>query len=145
MKIIIVKPINDFKPGEIKVVADGYAKNFLIKNGYAKVATTQNIKQLELQMAKIKAEEDKKIKELTDLSAKLASTNVKMIVKAGEEDKLFGSVTSKDIAQSLTEAGFEIDKHNIVMEGIKDLGEHKVEIKLGYGINTVINVTLVKE
>ena len=84
MKVIILKPIDNFKPGDVKDVADGYAKNFLIRNGYAKVATAENIKILEAQMEKIKKEEEKMMAELQKMADKLNGVEVKIPAKIGQ-------------------------------------------------------------
>ncbi|KKR27810.1 50S ribosomal protein L9, partial [candidate division CPR2 bacterium GWD1_39_7] len=126
MKVIVLKSVDSLKPGDIKEVADGYARNFLIQKGFAKVATEENIKKLQGQIEEAKKEEEKKADALTKKAAKIKGIEVEIPVKAGDEDKIFGSVTSKDIAEALAKKDFDVDKHNIIMEPIKKLGVYDV-------------------
>jgi large subunit ribosomal protein L9 len=145
MKVIILKEVNGLKPGEIKEVSNGYAKNFLIKNGYAKPATEANIKILETEIARLKKIEDEKMTQIKDQADKIRGAQVVIEAKVGEDNKLFGSITAKDIATALEEKGFKVDKRNIDIDSIKDLGTHTVEIKFGNNINAPITVIVDKE
>jgi len=133
MKVIIIKEVKGLgKPGQVVEVSDGHARNLLLPKGFAKEATEQNIKALD----KIKADEANKRQ--NDLaSAKIAAENIKDLevkihTKAGEGGKLFGAVTSKDIADALQEQfGISIDKRKFVIENpIKHVGEFVIDIKL---------------
>ena len=130
MKVIVLKSVDSLKPGDIKEVADGYARNFLIQKGFAKVATEENIKKLQGQIEEAKKEEEKKADALTKKAAKIKGIEVEIPVKAGDEDKIFGSVTSKDIAEALAKKDFDVDKHNIIMEPIKKLGVYDVKVNV---------------
>ncbi|HBG81539.1 TPA: 50S ribosomal protein L9 [candidate division CPR2 bacterium] len=145
MKVIVLKSVDSLKPGDIKEVADGYARNFLIQKGFAKVATEENIKKLQGQIEEAKKEEEKKADALTKKAAKIKGIEVEIPVKAGDEDKIFGSVTSKDIAEALAKKDFDVDKHNIIMEPIKKLGVYDVEIKFGNGVTATVKVNVTKE
>jgi large subunit ribosomal protein L9 len=148
MKIILRK---DFETlgiaGEIKEVKAGYARNYLIPNGIAKAATTSNIKDFE----EIRRQQSRKIQKETDnakkVSEKLENMSLTIKMKTGEEDKVFGSVTSQIILEQLMEKGFEgIEKRKILLkEPIKTLGEHVVEVKLHTNVVAKLKVDVVKE
>jgi len=148
MKIILRK---DFETlgiaGEIKEVKAGYARNYLIPNGIAKAATTSNIKDFE----EIRRQQSRKIQKETDnakkVSEKLENMSLTIKMKTGEEDKVFGSVTSQIILEQLMEKGFEgIEKRKILLkEPIKTLGEHVVEVKLHANVVAKLKVDVVKE
>ena len=148
MKIILRK---DFETlgiaGEIKEVKAGYARNYLIPNGIAKAATASNIKDFE----EIRKQQSRKIQKETDnakkVSEKLENMSLTIKMKTGEEDKVFGSVTSQIILEQLMEKGFEgIEKRKILLkEPIKTLGEHIVEVKLHTSVIAKLKVDVVKE
>lgn len=130
--------------GDIVKVSDGYARNFLLPKGLAKEATTHN-----LNVAKQQAQANEKRRMLERLSAEEAASKlsgIKVVVaeKVGETGRLFGSVTSAEVAQAiLDQHGIEIDKKKIVMsEHIKDLGEFPMQIKVHAGISADITVSV---
>lgn len=132
MKVVLIKDVKGSgKAGDIIEAKDGYAKNFLIKNGLAKVADSQALAENKAQKdAKIfhRQEELKKNKELRE---KLDGIKVTVSVKAGESGKFFGSVTNKEIAEKLYELGFDIDKKKIILQsGIKTAGTYPVTVKI---------------
>ena len=134
MKILLVKKVNNLgEPGEIKDVADGYARNFLVPKGLARVATDSVIKQFELQKEKKYKKKDKTLKKSKELLKKINNLKIIMKAKAEEEKKtLFGSISAKDIADQLKERGYEIDAKYIKLdEPIKQLGYYDVEIEVG--------------
>ena len=142
MKIILLQTYENLgKVGEIITVKAGFARNYLIPNQIGSPATKQNIKSLE---SFLKAQEIKEAKNrvnLEALSKKLNSLTLKFDMQAGEEDKLFGSITSQMISDSLSEKGYTIDKKEINLdEPIKSLGNHKIEINLGYELETKIKI-----
>ncbi len=145
MKVILTKDVKGLGYiGEIKEVSDGYARNFLLAKGLAKEATSQNLNIAKQQQ---KANENRKL--LERLSAEEAANKLKglkVVVKekCGENGRLFGSVTSKEISEAiLKQHGIEIDKKRIVMDGpLKDLGEVKLQVKLHAGISTEIVVSV---
>ncbi|OIP25240.1 50S ribosomal protein L9 [bacterium CG2_30_37_16] len=145
MKVIVLKSIGNLRHGEIENVADGYAKNFLIKNGYAKIASEENVKNLQKEMDKIKKEEEQITAKTQSLADKISGIKLEIQVKTGENDKLFGSITAKDIHKALETKGFDIDKHDIDTPHLKELGEHEIEVKLGHGITANISVNIIKE
>ncbi len=142
MKVILIQDVKGTgKKGEIKEVSDGFARNMLIKKGLAKEATTVEINSLKIKQeaqAFHKAEEIKAIKEAC---AKVNGKTVVCKIKCGENGKIFGSVTSKEIAETLKEQGYEVDKKKILLDSpIKSLGEYKIEIK--YMPEVVAKITL---
>lgn len=134
------------KRGDIKNVNDGYARNFLIPQKLAALATLSIISQMESkkkQEEKIKQEEMKKTEEL---SAKLKAVELKISLKAGLDGKSFGSVTAVKIISALKKSGFDIDKSQILLERpIKTLGTHNVQIDLGNDVKTGMKITVEPE
>lgn len=146
MEVIFIKDLkNQGKKGQIKNVKDGYAQNFLIKNGYAITKTKENLSKLEHENAK-KAEEDKNNKQVAEeLKQKLEKVVLEFKVKTGEGDKVFGSISQKQIKDELQAQGFKIEKNQIDnSKQISSLGFHNVDITLYAGITATIKVHLVK-
>lgn len=146
MEVIFIKDLkNQGKKGQIKNVKDGYAQNFLIKNGYAVVKTKENLSKLEHEKAK-KAEEDKSNKQKAEeLKQKLEKVVLEFKVKTGDGDKVFGSISQKQIKDELQAQGFKIEKNQIDnSKQISSLGFHNVDITLYAGITGTIKVHLVK-
>jgi len=147
MKVILKEDVKNLgKMGDIVNVAEGYSRNFLIPKKLAVEAITENIKALEHQK-KIIQEKAKKIKDASrNLSDKISSLNITIKAKAGEEEKLFGSITSMDIAAALKNEGIEIDKKKISLEEpIKRLGSYTVSVKIHPEITAQLNITVVSE
>lgn len=147
MKVILVKDVKNVgKAGEIVNVSDGYGRNYLLPRGLAIEATKSNVKALN---EKKKAEEKKRQQELEEakeMAQKLSNLSLVLKVKAGENGKLFGSVTSKDVEEALKEKGFDIDKKKIVFnENVKTTGTYYVDIKLYQGVTAKVKVDVVAE
>lgn len=142
MKIILLKSYENLgKVGEIVNVKPGFARNYLIPNKIASLATDQNIKALEVFLKSQENKEAKNRINLEALSKKLNSLTLKFDVQVGEDEKLFGSVTSQMIADELADKGYTVDKKEIVLEEtIKELGNFKIAINLGYDLDTKIKV-----
>ena len=140
MKVIFTENVENNKVGDIKGVADGYARNFLLKQGMAVIATDEEIEKIQKELTKLQQEEEKKIKDLEEEKEKLEKISLEIKVEAGPEDeegtrKIFGSVTNAEIQETLLEKGFDIDKKEIeVLNPIKELGVHDIHIKLGHGV-----------
>ena len=146
MEVIFIKDLkNQGKKGQIKNVKDGYAQNFLIKNGYAVAKTKENLSKLEHANAK-KAEEDKNNKKIAEeQKEQLEKLVLEFEVKTGEADKVFGSISPKQIKDELQVQGFKIEKNQIDnSKQISSLGFHNVEIALYPGVTATIKVHLVK-
>ena len=147
MKVILKDDVKSLgHMGEVVNVSDGYARNFLIPKKLAVEAITANIKEFE-HHKKIIGDKAAKIKDASkSIADKLAALTVTIKAKAGEEDKLFGSVTSMDIAQALAAEGFDIDKKKIqIDEPIKRVGEYAVQVRLHADVAATVNVHVVPE
>jgi len=134
------------KKGEVVKVKSGYARNYLIPKGIAYMASEANRKRFEneIQQQTWRLSRDKKKAE--ELAEKLRNVSCTITVQVGEEDKLFGSVTSQSIAESLIAQGFEVDKRKIQLtEPIKSLGIYSVPIKLHPEVEAAVKVWVVKE
>lgn len=145
MKVILLEIVRGSgKAGEVVNVSDGYARNLLIPKGLAQEATPQNmarLKKTQERIAKKLAEDRESAERLAEI---LANTQVEIKAKAGEGGKVFGSVTSKDIADALNAQGFDIDKKKIKLDGpIKELGVTTVEIKLFNEISGKVKVNVI--
>lgn len=146
MKVVFLEDIpNVGEKGEIKDVAAGYARNYLIPKGLARQVTAGLLKDLKMQDEARAKKEAKKLKEAEKLSAKISNKKVTIAVKAGEDGRLFGSVTSADIVQALSSSGIKVNKRKIDLEEpIKALGDYEVKVKLHPGVISSIQV-LVEE
>jgi len=132
--------------GQIVKVAAGYARNFLLPKRLAVAATDSNKKIVEQERQAHLRREAKLVADATDLAKMMANLSVTISQKAGENDQLFGSVTSKDIADALEKQGYTIDRRKVVLdEPIKTLGEFKVPLRLHREVSTEIAVHVVKE
>ncbi|MBN2539197.1 MAG: 50S ribosomal protein L9 [Deltaproteobacteria bacterium] len=147
MKIILRNDVESVgKAGDLVNVSDGYARNFLIPRGLGIEASNKSMKVLknEMDMAERKVQKDKKAAQ--SMAERLEGVTCTISRKVGQQDKLFGSVSTKDIGDALREHGIEIDKRNILLEDpIKSLGEFSVKIKLHSGISADIKVVVAGE
>ncbi len=146
MKVILLQDVKkQGKKDQIIDVSDGYARNFLIKNGLAVAATTTSKKILEKELDKRKAEEDAYIEECQKIVEKLKNTEIIIKVNTGEQDKVFGTISSKQICEELKKKGIDIDKKKInITYPIDTLGTHVVEVNLHKKVKGEIKVTLKK-
>jgi len=132
--------------GDVVSVAPGYGRNYLIPRGLAIPATSRNVRELSHQKRVIEVKRAKAIKTAEALAKRLGDVSITMARAAGEEDRLFGSVTSRDVEEALQKEGYTIDRRSIAMEGpIKSLGVHKVAVKLHGDIRAEIKVWVVAE
>ena len=147
MKVLLREDYKNLgETGDIVKVKDGFARNFLIPQGIAFIATEQNQKKYEndLKQKGWRLERDKQNAE--ELAKKLENVSCTISVQVGEEDKLFGSVTSQNIADSLAEQGYKFEKRKILLEEpIKSLGIYSVPIKLHTEVTGTVKVWVVKE
>jgi large subunit ribosomal protein L9 len=147
MKVILRDDVKNVgRMGQVVNVADGYARNYLVPRGFAIEANTKNIKSLEHEK-RIIGEKAKKIKNSAqDLANKISTITLTIKANAGEEGKLFGSVTTMDIAELLKNEGIEIDKKKISLdEPIKRLGSYSVNVKIHPEISVQLAVEVVQE
>lgn len=147
MKVILKQNVPSLgKAGDLIKVNDGYARNLLIPKGMAIEANEKNIKAFEHEKKNILLRAEKEHKAAQDLAAKLSDVTLTIACKVGDQDKIFGSVTSKDIEEALRAQNFDIDKKMIIHdEPIKSLGEFKVRIKLHGGVDAEVKLNVVGE
>ena len=134
------------KKGELKEVSDGYARNYLLPRGLAAEATTDNINTLKLKEKAKQAQIAREKAEAEENAKKLSGVQVTIRAKAGKNGKLFGAVTSQEIADALkAQFNIDIEKNKIVQaEPIKTFGSFSVKAKLGYEISGTVNVLVVE-
>ena len=147
MKVIFIKDVKgQGKKNEIKEVSDGYGKNFLINKGYAVLATPTSIKRLNQEKKEYQEQEELNKKNAMEIKTKLENLTLKFKVKTGEHDKVFGSVSPKQIVSELKNKGFNIDKKMFKSnDNLAYIGFHNVEIELYKGVVATLKVELVKE
>lgn len=147
MQIILTVDVPSLgRAGEIVDVKEGYGRNYLLPQKKAVLADPKNIKLLEHQRSVVASKQAKLKRHAEELLGKLSNTSITIAREAGEDDKLFGSVTTKDIAESLRREGFEIDRHYIHLDApIKSLGVFDVPVKLHSDVSGNIKVWVVKK
>ncbi|QTC40739.1 50S ribosomal protein L9 [Bacillus sp. V3] len=148
MKVIFLKDVKGKgKKGEVKNVADGYAHNFLLKKGLAVEATNANVGQLEGQKKKEEKLAQEELEEAKKLKGTLEELTVEMKAKSGEGGRLFGSITSKQIADVLKKThGIKVDKRKIEMnDAIRSLGFTNVPVKLHTDVTATLKVHVTEE
>lgn len=142
MKVIFLEDVKGKgKKGELKDVAEGYARNFLLPKKLAKEATADNLNTFKMQEKAKAAQIAREKAEAQENAKKLESVVVKIPAKAGSNGKLFGAVTSKEISEALKQLGMNIEKNKIVLtEPIKTYGAFDIKCKFGYEITGMIHV-----
>lgn len=146
MKLILKETINSLgKEGDVVKVKPGYGRNYLLPQGKAVPATTENLAVLEQNRAEIQARLEKERKAAEAVAKKLSGVTVVIEQLAGDDERLFGSVTNADISAKLAEQDIAIDKKQILLpEPIKALGESKVQVKIGFEVSAEITVSVVR-
>ena len=144
MKVILTKDVEKLgKSGELKSVTDGYATNFLIPNKVAVPAAGGAYRAWQHDIASREDKRERERAEAEIAATRIASTTLTMGVKVGEGGKLFGSITSKDIADALARRGIEVDRHKVELdEPLKSLGTYKVAIKVLSGLAPEVTVVV---
>lgn len=149
MKVILKQSVTSLgRAGSLVKVNDGYARNFLIPRGLAIEADEKNIQLFEHEKNNILKKAAKEHKNAQDLADVLSQETITIARKVGDQDKIFGSVSAKDIEAALREKGYDINRKMIVHEHgehLKSLGEFKVKIKLGHGVQTEVQLNIVGE
>jgi large subunit ribosomal protein L9 len=129
--------------GDIVSVKPGFARNYLVPEGKAVPATAERVHQVEHQQRVISEKRAKELKDLESVKARLDATKLEIEAQAGEEGKLFGSVTAQNLADLLAEKGLDVDRRKIVLtEAIKTTGEHTVAIRLRSDVVAEFKVTV---
>jgi large subunit ribosomal protein L9 len=147
MQVILKQRLENLgHAGEVVSVKPGYARNYLIPQGFAYEATEANLRRIERERAQIEKRGAEEVTEARERAGKIEGTSVTFSARAGEEGKLFGSITSADIAEKLAEQGIEIDRRQIVLdEPLKALGVFAVPIRLHAEVRPEIKVWVIKE
>ena len=146
MKVILIKDLKkQAKKGEIKEVKDGYANNFLIKNGYAVQVTEKNMENVKKENEAKKQEEKILTDEAEKIKKELEKLTLVFKVKTGDKDRVFGSISQKQIKEELLKKGYKIDKKQIELNtSLQSLGFHKATITLYKDVKAELKVQLVK-
>ncbi|WP_446898145.1 50S ribosomal protein L9 [Clostridium sp. LBM24168] len=144
MKVILIKDVKSLgKKGDVVNASDGYVRNFLFPKGYAKEANQTNLHILNNQKEAERKQRLEEVEAAQKLAQKLKGKEIVLQVKSGENGRLFGAITGKDISDKLnSEFGMEIDKKKIVMDNIKKVGIYNIEVKLYPEISAKINVVI---
>jgi len=147
MKVILREDVAHLGgPGEVVTVKPGYARNYLIPQGLASPATSRNIKMIEHRLREIQRQIDVAAAQAGEVKARLAELSVTVAKPAGENEKLFGSVTARDIQAALESEGVSVDRRRIVVdEPIKALGVYTVGVKLHGGLVADLKVWVVRQ
>jgi len=147
MKVILTKDLDNLgRAGALVDVKPGYGRNYLLPRNLAVLATAKNIRQLEHQKAGILARASKEKQNMTAMAQKLCAIEVKFTRRVGEQNKLFGSVTSKDVHEQLAAQGYQIERRQVHLpDPLKDLGTHEVEVKLHAEVTAKVKVTVEAE
>ncbi len=140
MKVILLKDVQgQGKKGEVVDVNEGYARNFLIKKGFAEAATPSKLNDIAQKKSSAEFHRAEELKALRALAAEIKGKTFVVALKAGQGGKVFGSVTASSVAEALAASGYEVDKKKIALpQPIKTVGEYKIEIKFTEGISTEI-------
>lgn len=145
-KVIFLENLEENKVGDVKNVADGYARNYLVPRGIAELATDSKIKELEGKIEKIKAEEQKNVKKSQEIAEKISKTRIVLEEEVNEEGALYGAVSAKEIADFLQSKKFDIETPDVIIEEpIKELGEFEIGIKVGHGVETTVKVSVTRK
>ncbi|HEY5440326.1 MAG TPA: 50S ribosomal protein L9 [Gemmatimonadaceae bacterium] len=147
MEIILRRTVENLgHPGDVVTVKNGYARNFLLPRGFAFEATPGNLKRIGAERRGLEVAENERRDSAGDLAKKLEEVQLTFSARVGEEGKLFGSVTSADIAEQLATQGFNIDKRLIDLhDPIKALGVYRVPVKLHADVKPEIRVWVIKQ
>ena len=147
MDVILTENVKNLGTiGEVVNVKPGYGRNYLVPQGMAVEASEAKLKELEHHKRQLNRKAEKFSQEAADVKARIEAVECTFVHKASEEGKLFGSVTSMEIAESLAAQGIEIDRRKILLEQpIKELGEHAVDIKLNAGVNATVKINVISE
>jgi large subunit ribosomal protein L9 len=147
MKVIFLQDVKgQGKKGEVKDLSEGYVRNFLLPRGLVKEATEANMKMLEAQKRSEAKRKEQEKQEAQELAQKLNELTVKVTGKAGEGGRLFGAISSKQVAQALEEQfNIKVDKRKLEMDAIRSLGVTQIKVKLHNEVTATLKVHVVEE
>ncbi len=146
MKIILKKEVANLgEAGEVVEVKTGYALNYLVPQGFATVATPSALKQHEETLRQRAHKEAKLVADAQALAAKISAVEVKLAAKVGESGKLYGAITAAQVAEALAAAGVEVEKKNIAIADVKELGEFEAKVKCYKGVFATVKVIVEAE
>jgi len=146
MKIVLLKDLKGKgKKGDIIEVNNGYANNFLIPNGYALAGTATNLNEAKQAQASNAYKAEQERLKAVEIGEKIKNITVTLPIKCGANGKTFGSVTNKEIAESLTQLGYDIDKKKIMIDTIKQVGTYTATVKLHPTVSVKINISVIAE
>jgi len=147
MEIILRQAVENLgHPGDVVTVKNGYARNFLLPRGFAYEATPGNLKRIAAERGRLEAAENERRETAAELAKRLEEVQLTFSARVGEEGKLFGSVTSADIAEQLAAQGFTIERRLIDLhEPIKALGVYRVPVRLHADVKPEIRVWVIKQ
>lgn len=147
MRVVLKREVPGLgRPGEIKDVADGYAQNYLLPRGLATEATAGELKRVAQARASAQAKREREHEDAEALARRLGTTTLVFRLKAGEQGKTFGSVTTKDLADALRREGIEVDRAKVhLLEPLRTLGLHEVEVRLLPGVRAKVSVAIEPE
>lgn len=146
MKVILKSDVKDLgKVGDLVSVSNGYARNFLFPRNLASEATERRIGEMKHLEKMAEAKRKKAVSDRKELVEKLDGLTLSFTKPAGDNDKLFGSITNMEISNELEVKGFSIDRRDIEIEPIKVLGQHQAKVKLGEGIEASLTISVERE
>lgn len=147
MRVILREDVTNLgRSGDVVAVRDGFGRNYLIPQGLAVLATERNVKQIDHQKKVIAARNARLTKDAQTVADRLGALEVVITRQAGEGDKLFGSVSSRDIEAALKDMGVVVDRKKIhLADPLKALGDYNVEVKLGHAVSGKIKVRVVSQ
>ena len=145
MEVILLEDVRNLgEMGEIVDVAPGYGRNYLIPQGLAEPATASNKSQIEHQLGIIEARKEREREEARGVLDKIDGVSISVPARVTDEDKLYGSVGARDVAETLKQQGYDIDRKQVVLEQpVDELGIYEVPIKLASGIYATIRLWVV--
>lgn len=147
MKVILLQDVKrQGKKGEVVDVNEGYARNFLVKKGFAEIATASKLNDITQKKSAADFHKAEEIKATKEMAKEINGKSFTVKIKAGANGKVFGSVTSQNVSDALQLAGYAVDKKKIVLSSpIKNLGEYEVDLKLLEGISAKIRISVEAE
>lgn len=147
MRVILLNDVEKLgKRGEIKIVADGYARNFLIPKKMAVLASQEEIEELERQREIEAQKAEEELLKFQEIAGEIDGLELEMAVKVGEDNKLFGAISENQIAEKLKEKGFDVEKNQIKLENpIKEIGEYEVVVEFPHNLEAKIKIIVTEE